>query len=230
MSTPSQTNKAVSPSSVTVQIFRKVDTHAAEKVAPWFSIGQSIIINFPGYLGSGFIRTQPNSDLWVMIYRFDSPENLAFWEQSEERKLWSQRFKEHIQEEKAHKRTGVEGWFDSPIIDDDSHGIQATDNVDSFIEDRDGESHTNAPTAAEQESIIPPRWKQMIVIFCGFYPMTMTINILLSMLLPATTPLPVKVTLAVVIVMPLMVYLILPFLTQKFHPWLTKPRKKKPMH
>lgn len=196
MSTTHHSGNQAEPTAITVQVLREVDTQASQGVASWVNAGQRMMESFPGYLGSGFLQSKPESNLWRMIYRFDTPENLRRWEESEERSRWSHSFSQHIRAETSHQRTGVEGWFDTHIPHDHSQEL-----IETFV---------------------PPRWKQMVVIFCGFYPMTMLANILLGSLLPPETSTPIKVTLAVFMVMPLMVYFILPFMTRLFSPWLNK--------
>lgn len=183
------------PGSITVQVLREVEGHAGDKVAKWVHDGQAVMANFPGYLGSGFLRNSPGSELWRMIYRFDNSQDLQRWEQSPERARWAEEFSDFVKKEDFHHLTGVEGWFDTEAFEQ--------------------------PSA---DSTAPPRWKQMVVIFLGFYPMTMAANLLLNHYLPTGTPLPLKVTLAVFMVMPLMVYIVLPFMTKLFQPWLEKPR------
>ena len=130
-----------------------------------------------------------------MIYRFENNQDLQRWEQSPERARWAEEFSDFVKKEDFHHLTGVEGWFDTEAFE--------------------------KPSA---DSTAPPRWKQMVVIFLGFYPMTMAANLLLNHYLSTGTPLPLKVTLAVFMVMPLMVYIVLPFMTKLFQPWLEKPR------
>lgn len=181
---------------ITVQVLREVNGQASQGVAHWVNVGQRMMENFPGYLGSGFLQSAPNSNLWRMIYRFDTPENLRRWEESEERARWSHSFSQNICAETSYRRTGVEGWFDA------------------YVPHADGRQPV--------ETFVPPRWKQMVVIFCGFYPMTMIVNVLLGSIIPPDSSIPFKVTLAVFVTMPLMVYFVLPFMTKLFSPWLNK--------
>lgn len=91
-------------------------------------------------------------------------------------------------------RTGIEGWFDDPVDED-----------------------ALRPAA-------PPRWKQMCVIFLGFFPVSLVANLLLRQVVPADAPLPLSVLITMVCVMPVMVYLVLPGLTRLFRPWLEAGR------
>lgn len=76
------------------------------------------------------------------------------------------------------------------------------------------------------DPVTPPRWKQMIVIFSGFFPMSLLGQWLLSHVLPADVPLPLRVLANVVLVMPFMVYLVLPALTRWADPWLRRGLKR----
>ena len=68
----------------------------------------------------------------------------------------------------------------------------------------------------------PPRWKQLIVIFTGFFPMSLLGQSLLSLVLPPDLPLVWRVLANICLVMPFMVYLVLPGVTRLFEPWLQR--------
>jgi antibiotic biosynthesis monooxygenase (ABM) superfamily enzyme len=65
----------------------------------------------------------------------------------------------------------------------------------------------------------PPRWKQAITIWLGFFPLSLAINFLVIAHL-GTLPLVVKTLIATVINTPLMVYLVLPWITARLKRWL----------
>lgn len=69
---------------------------------------------------------------------------------------------------------------------------------------------------------VPPQWKQMVVIFLGFFPMSLLDQALLGRVLPADLPLVPRVLANICLVMPFMVYLVLPALTRSFDPWLRR--------
>ena len=54
---------------ITVQVTRRVRVHDAAAVDAWVSRGQAVMIDFPGYLGSGLVRSSRTSDTWRMLYR-----------------------------------------------------------------------------------------------------------------------------------------------------------------
>ena len=179
---------------ITVQVTRTVDIDSAHEVDAWVSRGQAIMLDFPGYLGSGLVRDSAASDTWRMLYRFADSATLHRWEESEERAAWIAEMAPRFRDETFQHRTGIEGWFDDPV---------------------DGDSLR--PTA-------PPRWKQMCVIFLGFFPVSLVANLLLRQVIPADAPLPLTVLFTMVCVMPVMVYLVLPGLTRLFRPWLEAGR------
>ncbi len=180
---------------ITVQVTRTVDIDSAHEVDAWVSRGQAIMLDFPGYLGSGLVRDSAASDTWRMLYRFADRASLRHWEESEQRAAWIAEMAPRVRDETFQHRTGIEGWFDAPE-----------------------EESSGRPSAA------PPRWKQMCVIFLGFFPVSLLANLLLREVLPADAPLPLTVLITMVCVMPVMVYLVLPGLTRLFRPWLEAGR------
>src|SRR3954468_16663744 len=78
-----QTERMAEP--ITVSITRTVDPHRAKEVAAWARAGQDLLSASPGYLGSGWVRPDPESPEWHMLFRFADAESLAIWEQSPER-------------------------------------------------------------------------------------------------------------------------------------------------
>ncbi|MCQ9385191.1 antibiotic biosynthesis monooxygenase [Brevibacterium sp. 50QC2O2] len=182
---------------ITVQITREVDPEASGEVEQWVSRGQAMLRYWPGYLGSGWVRNDSESHTWHMLYRFSDAKTLKSWEASPQRRAWASELADHVQSERSERRTGIEGWFDTKPF----HEQAADDSA-------------------------PPRWKQMIVIFLGFFPMSLLGNVVIGLLLPAATPLVLRVLATTVLVMPIMVYFVLPLFTTKlFAGWLNKPRR-----
>lgn len=176
---------------VTVQISRTVDPEAMDRMEAWVADGQRLAAMHEGYLGSGWVRSDPGSTLWLVLYRFADAEHLERWESSAARRDWLETFADHVQLVRAERRTGIEGWFDTPAFEH-----------------------------AAAEDPAPPRWKQMVVIFAGFFPMSLAGNVVVSHLVPHW-PIVARVLLVTVLVMPLMVYVVLPALTAFFAPFLT---------
>jgi hypothetical protein len=179
---------------VTVSITRHIDpAHTAEMVA-WVEAGTSLAERFDGFLGAGWVRPAEDSDEWHMLYRFASPEHLAVWEASSQRGWWLAAAQGRIEASREERRTGIEGWFDEPR------------SVETI------ESAPSAPSA-------PPRWKQAVVIFLVFYPLSVVVNALAGRYADGV-PLPLRVLLSVLVMTPVMTYLALPWITRQLQWWL----------
>jgi antibiotic biosynthesis monooxygenase (ABM) superfamily enzyme len=181
---------------ITVAITRHVDPERAKEVAAWARAGEDLLRASPGFLGNGWIRPDPDSSEWHMLFRFKDAESLAIWERSPERAWWVASAQRLIEDETQERRTGIEGWFDQPA------------SVEII--------HSAPPT--------PPRWKQMVAIFLAFYPLSLGANLLLGGLIPGW-PLPLRVLSLVVLVTPVMTYLALPLVTRALRPWLLRGRR-----
>jgi len=178
---------------ITVSITRFVDPTQARQFAAWARAGQELMSTYPGYLGSGWVRPDPESTEWHMLFRFTDAASLATWQESDERSWWvasALGIAEHSPEE---RRTGIEGWFDSP----------------SSVE------------VISQAASAPPRWKQMVSIFIVFFPLSLLANWALSPF-SAEWPLPVRVLVTVLLVTPVMTYLAMPLVTRALRPWLMR--------
>lgn len=178
---------------VTVSITRHVDPDHSEQMTAWVRAGSSLAERFPGFLGTGWVRPGRLSDEWHMLYRFDSEESLARWEASEQRAWWLGSAQGIVGESRRELRTGIEGWFDPP---------QSFD-----VEDLRGK----VPA--------PPRWKQAVMIWVAFFPLSLAVTLLLGRVVPdlATAP---RVLLSTVLMTPVMTYLVLPWLTGRLGWWL----------
>jgi len=178
---------------ITVSVTRIVDPEHAKEVAAWARAGQDLMSASPGYLGSGWIRPDPESPEWHMLFRFADAESLAAWEKSAERAWWVASALGMVEHSPEQRRTGIEGWFDEP---------------------------TSVEVIAP-EPFRPPRWKQMISIFIVFYPLSLLANWGLSGF-TGGWPLALRVLLLVLIVSPIMTYFALPAVTRALRPWLMK--------
>jgi len=180
---------------ITISITRTVSPDRAKEVAAWARAGQDLLSATPGYLGSGWVRPDPLSPEWHMLYRFADAESLSSWEKSPEREWWIASALGLVEHSQQERRTGIEGWFDEP----------------SSVE--------VIPIA----SAAPPRWKQMVAIFLVFYPLSLLANAVLGQLL-TQWPLWARVLVLVIVVTPIMTYLALPVVTRALRPWLHKRR------
>ena len=183
---------------ITISITRTVDPERAKEVAAWARAGQDLLSASPGYLGSGWIRPDPASPEWHMLFRFADAASLAAWERSPERAWWVASAQGLVEDAHMERRTGIEGWFDEP----------------SSVE------------VMESRPAVPPRWKQMVSIFLVFYPLSLGANALFGALLGGW-PLWLRVLVAVVAVTPIMTYLALPLITRALRPWLQQPPRKR---
>lgn len=181
---------------ITVAITRHVDPERAAEVAAWARAGEELLRARPGYLGNGWIRPDPASSNWHMLFRFADAESLAAWESSPERAWWVASAQGLVEDAVDERRTGIEGWFDEP-----ASTVQVVKSA--------------PPT--------PPRWKQMVAIFLVFYPLSLGANVLFGWLLPEW-PVWARVLIAVVVVTPIMTYAALPFVTRALRPWLLAGR------
>jgi antibiotic biosynthesis monooxygenase (ABM) superfamily enzyme len=187
---------------ITISITRTVDPERAKEVAAWARAGQDLLSASPGYLGSGWIRPDPQSPDWHMLFRFADAASLAVWEASPERAWWVASAQGLVHHEHIERRTGIEGWFDEPA------------SIERI---------TNTP----QIAFAPPRWKQMVSIFLVFYPLSLGANLLWGTLLGAW-PLPLRLLVVVVTVTPIMTYLALPAVTRALRPWLQRQPRNTP--
>ncbi len=150
---------------VTVSVTRHVDPSRSNEMLAWVQAGTSLAEKFDGFLGSGWVRPSVDSSDWHMLYRFADVDSLAAWEASPQRAWWIEAAQGRIESTRVERRTGIEGWFDEP----------------STVE-----SMSATPTA-------PPRWKQMVIIFMGFFPLSLAINVVISRTSIADWPLPLRV-------------------------------------
>lgn len=189
-------SETTAPDPVTVSIVRRVSPERAKEAAAWARAGQDLLAASAGYLGSGWVRPDPDSPEWHMLYRFADAANLAEWEQSSEREWWVASAVGIVQDAREERRTGIEGWFDAP--------------AEVVVVD--------APPVA------PPRWKQMVSIFVVFYPLSLLAQAVLTPLL-IDWQLWARVLVTVLVMTPLMTYLLLPLVTRALRPWLLATRR-----
>lgn len=192
----SELQHAPDPGPVTVSIVRHVaPEHAAQMIA-WVRAGSSLAERNPGFLGAGWVRPGADSDVWHMLYRFADHASLDDWESSSERAWWLGSAQGLVGESRLERRTGIEGWFDEPV-------------------ERDVQDLRPPPPA-------PPRWKQAIVIWLTFFPL----SLVLGLVLLATgihVNIVVRTLLTTLVATPIMTYGLLPWMTRRFE-WFLKPR------
>lgn len=182
---------------VTVSITRHVAPDHHDQMTAWVRAGSSLAERFPGFLGTGWVRPGPESDEWHMLYRFDGPESLARWEASEQRAWWLASAQGLVEESRKERRTGIEGWFDPP--------------QEHTVEDLAG--------GPASKAVAPPRWKQAVMIWFAFFPLSLATTVLLSRVAPDLAVVP-RVLVTTVAMTPIMTSMVLPFLTSRLEWWL----------
>ena len=178
---------------ITVSVTRHVEPAHAEQFRAWMQAGTSLAERFPGFLGAGWVRPSIDSHEWHMLYRFDSPESLAGWEASSQRAWWLGSAQGLVGETRKELRTGIEGWFDPP----QSHDVQDL---------------RPAPKA-------PPRWKQAVMIWFAFFPLSLLVSYLFGIVAPGVALVP-RVLVSTIVMTPIMTYVVLPQLTRRLEWWL----------
>jgi antibiotic biosynthesis monooxygenase (ABM) superfamily enzyme len=175
---------------VTVSITRHLDPGREAEMASWLQAGTALAQRFPGFLGAGWVRPEAESETWHMLYRFDDAESLRAWEESPQRQWWRDSAAGlGVVESRVERRTGIEGWFDEP---------QHRDIRDLRVQ----------PPP-------PPRWKQALVIFLVFYPLSTAVNWLSGATSLGELPLLLRVLVSVLLMTPVMTYAALPWITRK---------------
>ncbi|CAN5166370.1 antibiotic biosynthesis monooxygenase [soil metagenome] len=200
-------NESAAPQPVTVSITRRVDPGRVPEVTRWVQEGVNLANRWPGFLGSGWVRASAESEEWHMLYRFSEGKSLDDWERSGERGAWLRRGEGLVEERKVSKRTGIEGWFDEPI---NAGPINA--------------GPTDAGPTDASEPRTPPRWKQAVSIWIGFFPVNLVFTWLAGEFLPGWNELWVlpRVLITTAILTPIMAYWVLPFVTRTLRPWLVR--------
>ncbi|MBD8868257.1 antibiotic biosynthesis monooxygenase [Nocardioides donggukensis] len=178
---------------VTVSITRHVAPEHSDEMLAWIRAGGALAVRFEGFLGTGWVRSGPDSEVWHMLYRFADEESLARWEESSQRRWWLGAAQGLVGESRLERRTGIEGWFDEPTQTD--------------VQD------LRPPPPA------PPRWKQACVIFLVFFPLSLIVNWLAGAFLTGLF-LPARVLVSVLLMTPVMTYLALPWITRRMEWWL----------
>ncbi|PZE79400.1 antibiotic biosynthesis monooxygenase [Curtobacterium sp. MCBD17_032] len=178
---------------VTVSITRLVEPDRIPEVTRWVQSGVNLANRYPGFLGSGWVRSTATSREWHMLYRFADHDSLSTWEDSADRLRWLDLGRDLVVESRVEKRTGIEGWFDVP---------------------------QDAPV-----STAPPRWKQAVSIWLGFFPVNLVFTVLVGWLLPSFAGLSAlpRVLITTLVLTPVMTFWVLPFVTKLIRPWLLAP-------
>jgi len=181
---------------ITISIVRHTPRENYDQMVAWIQAGTRLASAFDGFLGSGWVRPDPESDEWHMLYRFADADSLAVWDASPQRAWWLGAGEPFVEERRVERRTGIEGWFDPPHTYD--------------VEELSGVAAT------------PPRWKQTITIFLMFFPVSLLANWALAPVVGGWV-LPLRVLGVMVVTLPFMTYLGLPWITRNME-WFLQGR------
>ena len=180
---------------VTVSIARHVDPDREAEMVSWMQAGMGLAGRFDGFLGAGWVRPEKDSETWHVLYRFDDADSLAAWESSHERQWWRDAGDGlGVVDSRVERRTGIEGWFDEAAT-------------------RDIRDLRLAPAA-------PPRYKQAVVIWLAFFPLSLLTSWLFGKFEPGL-PIVERVFLTTVVMTPIMTYVVLPRMTRALGWWLS---------
>jgi antibiotic biosynthesis monooxygenase (ABM) superfamily enzyme len=193
-------NKHSKPVTVIVKRIAKKDK--IKEFEEWLSGISKEVSRQEGSMGIDIIRPSPNGSSksksqYIVIFRFNSYDNLAKWEKSPVRNEWLQKGRKLVEADPdVQKMTGLEFWF-TPYFKDES-----------------------SPMIPLQP---PPRYKMVIVTIPVISILLLTlvpqIHFLTEML---SIPFTIRLVIALTITVLLMTYVIMPLLTKLLKPWLFK--------
>jgi antibiotic biosynthesis monooxygenase (ABM) superfamily enzyme len=100
----------------TTVVRRTVRKGREEAFEEWLKGIMNDALRFHGHLGTGIIRPSKKSrPEYIIVFRFDTYENLMAWETSDVRRSWVERVQPLITgETKVQRHTGLEYWFTVP--------------------------------------------------------------------------------------------------------------------
>jgi len=187
---------------VTVIVKRIAKKDKIKEFEEWLSGISKEVSRQEGSMGIDIIKPTPNisnksKPEYVIIFRFNTYENLDKWEKSPIRHEWLQKGRKLAESDyDVQKLTGLEFWF-TPYFKDES-----------------------SPMIPLKP---PPRYKMVIVTIPVISILLMTlvpqIHFLTEML---SIPFPIRLVIALTITVLLMTYVIMPLLTKLLKPWLFK--------
>lgn len=183
-----------------MSIRREVDPARISEATAWVQTGVNLANKHPGFLGSGWVRAGEDSQVWHMLYRFTSEETLEAWERSPERSWWLSMGEGFVRSERSKRRTGIEDGSTSPPPDPSPPSRRTLE----------------APPA-------PPRWKQAVTIWLGFFPVNLVFSYLMTPV-PGwgEVPLWLRVLVTTLVLTPIMTYWVLPWVTRTLRHWLNR--------
>lgn len=184
--------------SVTWVITHRVRPDRREDFEGWIGGIVDEVARFPGHQGVTVLRPGGESGTeYVLVVRFASYDDLRRWEESAERAEWVTRLEPLLAAESTFRtETGLETWFQLP---------------------------------GERVVVPPPKWKMALLILAAIYPLLLIVVPLMGTVFD-TAYLGVSITLGpeflvrtlatAVVLVALMTWVAMPFLTRLFRVWL----------
>src|SRR5918995_2110467 len=186
---------------ITVIVTRTAKKGRIKEFEDWMDGIVHESLKFEGHLGVDVIRpAEQSKPEYVIIFRFNTLDNLLKWEKSQARKDWLEKSKEVVEgEDKVQKLTGLEFWF-TP---------RSAPRPQNRGNNNEGHESLN----------LPPRYK-MAIVTAGI--VFVLLNTLIPQIERLMAPLPIFLSslLGVITMLFLMTYLITPFVTKLLKPWL----------
>jgi hypothetical protein len=181
---------------VTVIVTRKARKGKIDEFEEWMDGIIHEAMKFEGHMGVNIIRPSNMSNPeYIIIFRFNTLENLTKWEKSEIRRQWIEKSKDVTEgEPTVEKQSGLEFWF--------------TPNSG------------NVSAAALQQ---PPRYKMAMIVTGVIFVLVSTLLPQIRNA-TASLPVLLSTLAGVVIMVLLMTYVIMPSVTRLLRPWLSKKR------
>ena len=99
---------------VTVLVARRVRPGKEVEFEKWASELTRAASSFDGFLGAGLLRPGHVGELWHVVYRFASADELARWEQSQVRSKLLVHGEQVMSTSHERRMTGLETWFEVP--------------------------------------------------------------------------------------------------------------------
>ena len=99
---------------VTVLVARRVVPGREIEFEKWASELTRAASSFDGFLGAGLLRPGHVGELWHVVYRFASADDLARWEQSQTRSDLLAVGEQVMSTTHERRMTGLETWFEVP--------------------------------------------------------------------------------------------------------------------
>ncbi len=176
---------------VTYIIRRRVKADRQTDFEDWLRGINCAALRFDGHLGVNVIRpSDPSMDDYVIIWRFDSHDNLKRWEDSAVRKDWLDRSTGMTEgSPDIQRRTGLEFWF------------------------------TTAPVTATL-SPPPKCKMAVVVIVALYPLLMVLHFLLNPLFALAPIPYPLQLLVTVVVAVFIMTFFLMPFMTRLFARWL----------